>query len=700
MATLQNIRNRGALIAVVIGFALLSFILGDLFTSGSKLFSASQFEIAEISGESVSYQEFQQQVEKLTRVQEVQRRSSLDAAGVERVRNQTWEDMVKRYVMQPQYDELGIAISTAELSDMVQGNNIHPIVRQSFTNSETGQFNPAAVAQFIQNMEQDPSGNSKLMWLYIEKEIQTDRLYSKYMNLVKKGLFVTDAEAQDSYKERTHIVDFNYVAQKYTTLADSAVSITDADLEAYYEKHENDFKQEATRDVVYVAFEVLPSADDNAAAEKWITQIKVDFENTENDIQFTNSNSDVPFKATHFKQGELPENIDSLMFTEELGYIYGPYFKNGSFKLAKLLERVELSDSVKARHILIAPNQTLSMEQAKFKIDSLKALIEAGADFAELAKTNSQDGSAKEGGDLGWFTEGRMVKPFNDACFFAAKGDLMTVNTQFGVHLIEVLDKTKAMTKVQVAIIERKVEPSSATFQMVYSDASKFAGENNTAAKFETAVEAQGLTKRIAANLTAISTRVPGLNNARELVRWAFKDETKKNDVSTVFEFGNKYVVAVLNEIREKGIAPLEAIRTEIEVYVRQEKKAETMLKNVTDKIAGSKDLNSIAATLNSEVQEAKNISFSSTQVLGAGLEFELIAQVVNLKKGELSAPIKGKNAIYVAQVSSVTEAPANENVQADRNKIEKGLQSRATYQAFDAMRKSADVVDNRGKFY
>ncbi len=705
MATLEKIRSKGPLVATVIGLALLAFILGDFIRSGDSLFSRNKFQIAQVAGESLQYQEFEKRVEDYVNVYKIRSgQSAIDENTMEQIRQQVWDQMVQESVMRNEYSHLGVGVSSDELYDMVTGKNVDPMIRQSFTNPETGQFNPSAVVQFLKNMDQDPSGNSKLLWLFIENELSHKRAFTKYTNLIAKGLYVTKSQTESEFSERSYIIDFKYVAQKYATISDSSVAVSEADLKSYYEQHKKEYKQGESRGVEYVTFDVVPSNDDRAAAQDWINKIKPELATATDVKQFVNSNSDVPFNEKHFKKGELPnKELDSMMFKEVAGFVYGPYLEDNTFKLAKLVEVKDMSDSVKARHILIQPDgkKIVDMKRAKVIADSLKdVIVNKKGDFTKLAETFSADqGTAKKGGQLDKFAEGAMVKPFNDACFNGKKGDLVVVESQFGIHIIEVQEKTKEIKKVQVAIVQRKIEPSSRTYQAVYADASKFRANNDSRVKFEKSIVDLKLTKKVAPNLAPTEKVIAGLDNPREMVRWAYKSE--KNDVSQVFEFGQRYVVAVLTDIREKGYATLEQVKPQLEYLVRQDKKAEILIGKMKSATSET-SIEAVGQKLSSNVSEAKNISFSSFQVPDAGYEPELIASAVLAAKDKISAPIKGKNGVYIFVVTSITPAPDAKgmNLSADKTKLSQGVQSRANYQAYEALKELADITDNRAKFY
>jgi peptidyl-prolyl cis-trans isomerase D len=702
MATLEKLRNRaGTLVAVVIGLALLAFILGDLLGSGGSLFNRSQFEIAEISGKSIPYQHYQERIERIVELNKaISGQSAIDEQTSERISEEVWNEIVREHVLGKSYDNHGIVITPEELFDMVQGRNLHPIIREQFGNRQTGEVDRAMIIQFLKNMENDPSGLQKTFWLYIENLIQNDRIYNKYINLIKKGMFVTDLHAKRSLGDRNKKVDFSYVLKRYTSISDSLIAVTEKDISNYYKEHKNEFEQQASRDVEYVVFPIRPSQEDYAVAEEWINKTKNDFAQASDPIQFTNLNSDTPFSNQYLKPSELTnEELKQWADKATVGDVYGPIFENDSYQLARIVDIAQIADSVKARHILVgtAGQSKVQFDLAKAKADSLYNVVKKGGNFARLANEYSDDpGSANQGGDLGWFPEGVMVQPFNDACFKGKKGDIVLVETQFGFHIINILDVSKTSKKIQVAILERTVIPSTRTYQKIYQEASEFAGLNNTFEKFNQAVQDKKLSKRVASNLRESDRKVAGLENPREMVRWAYY--AKELAVSPVFEFGDNFVVATIKSAKEEGIAPLEQVKEDIKSKIIVEKKAEMLKEEFSNVMNQYDNINQIGRDLSVLIMEASRISFSSFSLPTVGFEPAVIATAVSTLEGVIAGPVKGNTGVYALVVNAVNIEEGDKS--AERRRLMNSFQSRAGFEAYEAMKKSAGIVDKRSLFF
>ena len=697
MATLQKIRNNaGLLVSIVIGLALLAFILGDLFRSNNSMASSTRNNVAEIAGKSVGYQLYQGKIDD--NVENYKRnsgQSTLDQPTMDRLRQQTWDQLVREYIMVDAYEALGIGISGEELFDMVQGNNIDPQIMQIpiFQNRDTKQFDRNLVIQFLKNMELDPSGDAKSSWAAFEKALVQQKIDQKYNTLIEKGLFATSYQAKKEAEAKNLKVDFDYVGVKYNTVNDSTISYTEKDLQAYYNKNIDKYNQEESREINYVTFPVTPSEKDDIETQKWVENLKQEFNTVENNEQFVSLNSDIPFDDSYYTEDELPASVKSL-FSAEVGSVFGTYKEDNAYKISKVASFKSIPDSVEARHILIRPEAGVD---AQAKADSLLNVIEKGGDFAKLAIEFSQDGSAAKGGDLGWFTDGAMVKPFNDVCFFGNKGDLVTVVTQFGVHVIEVVNQSSKTNKVQIATVARTIEPSTATYQKTYAAASKFGGTNRTYEAFRDGAEKEGLNIKTA-NVKRDDKNLANLENPRQIIRWAYKGE--QGEVSEIFELDDIFIVATIKSVQNEGTAPFADVSIEVEREVKKEKKAEYLIYKMAKAIDNASTLQVVAERVNSVFKEVKNITFAAYSISGLGFEPQVQAIAVELPVDKISDPIEGKNGVYVIQVKNIQQPAEDLDINSDKNYLTRSYRSRVGYQAYEAIKEASEIEDNRANFY
>lgn len=695
MAVIEKIRSKGGLLIGIVGFSLAAFILGDFFSTQSGLFTGSETNAGEIAGKKINILDFEGKVQ--TQVDNYKLQSNtenVDQNTMDQLREQTWAQLINDLVMKPQYDKIGLTCSPKELLDMVQGKNPHPQIKQAFTDPSTGTFNPASVANFLKNMDNDQTGRTRQQWVIFENAIREERVQQKYNNLLKQGVYVSGAEARQDYLARNRSASIRYVMLPYTSVPDTTIEVTDADLKTLYNATQKKYKQEASSTIEYVTFEIKPTDVDRQAALFTINKLVEEFKAAQNDSLFVALNSDLSYSPSYMKKGTLPPNIDSIMFNSEIGTVYGPYEEQGSFRLAKLSKVKFLPDSVKASHILLKLDPA-AKDAILSTADSIKKALQAGANFQALSNQYSTDEGAKmKGGDLGWFTPGMMVTEFNDACFEGKKGDYTIVETQFGIHIIHITDQGKPSRQVNVAYVDKKIEPSSKTYQTVYVKANEFASKNTSADAFDEAITEQKLTKMTESNIMQYTRQVGALENSRELVRWSFNAEP--GEVSKAFEFGSRFVVAKLVERKEKGLSTMEQVRDQLTVEVRRDRKAE-MLK---EKLTKGGSLESIASTNSTQVMTADNVLFASPFLPNSGMEPYVVGYLQSLKPGTTSAPIKGVNGVYVVQVVSFSDVKDPADLKQEARQMLNQLQSRTQYEVSNALREKANIVDNRSRFY
>jgi peptidyl-prolyl cis-trans isomerase D len=692
------------MIAIVIGLALGAFILGDMLNSGSSLMRPSQLKIAEIEGASIQYPEFQKKVEELSEIYKMNtQQAQIDENTWDQLREQVWQDYLQENILGKAAKELGVTVTAEELFDMVQGNNLHPIIQQLFRNQQTGQVDKSAIIQFLKSLETNATPEQKGYWLFMENQIIKDRLRTKYSNLVSKGLYVTTDEAKKSLEAKNQNANFQFVVLNYTSIPDTDVPVSDSELKEYYNKNKDQYKQEKTRKIEYVTFEVLPSAADNASTEKWVNDAKNEFTSAADNAQYISVNSDTPFDPTFYKKEELAPAIAEWAFAAQPGDIYGPYFENNSYKLVKIDSFKMLPDSVQASHILINPQTLGSMAKAQSLVDSIKNLVEKGASFAEMAVKFSEDkGSALKGGDLGWFKRNQMVPEFEQAAFTGEVNKLVVANTRFGIHIVKPTKKGKETNKVRIATLTKDVVASTETYQKTYAQSSKFASENTTLEAFNKSVTEQKLDKKMATLLEA-DRQVAGLESSRQLVRAAFSAEKGQllvnNEGSSIFEFGNKFVIGVLTETTEEGNSTFEEAKIRVELAVRKEKKAKMLADKLKDAASGQTDLGAVASKLSTEVKEASGLNFETYSIPAAGFEPAVVGTVSNLPENKLSAPIEGNNGVYIAKVTSIVKNPSDD-VKGEKTRMAQNMGYRTGSMVFESLRKMADIEDKRAKFY
>ena len=697
MAVITRIRKRVGLLIGFVGVSMILFILGDLVTSNSGLLQGNSDVVGVIGDEKVHYQEYNRRVETLTENYKINTKNeNVDQNTQDMLREQAWGMFVTDNTTGREIKKLGLTCSAGELYDMCVGTNPHPQIKQAFTDPKTGVFDPANVIKFLKDLP-NRDENTQRQWKTFEDAIAAERIATKYKDLIKAGLFVTGEEAKRNFEEAQKNASIRFARLDLNTIPDSSVKVDDSDLSSYYNANQQKYKQaETIRKVEYITFDVNPSPEDRAAVLASIQNLGKEYAATSDNLSFVSQNTDGAVDTTYHAKGTLPVMVDTALFNAAIGTIVGPYEEGNSVKVSKLTGEKVVSDSVKARHILINimdGDSTKAMATA----DSLKNAVKKGAKFADLAMMFSKDqGSAIKGGDLGWFRQGMMVPTFNDACFNGKKGDMPIVTSQFGIHLIEILDKSAGSKQVQVLTLERKIEPSQRTYDAAYNKANEFASKNSTGEAFDSAIVKQGLNKRIADNIRENDKNIPGLDQPRELVRWAYT--AKKGELSKIFTFGDKYVMAHLVGIKEKGTLPLDEVKDAVTVEARKIKKAQMLLDKFN--AAGSGDVDAIAQKLNVTATDADNVNFANSYIPGMGNEPAMVGTIFAMKAGQTSKAIKGENSVAVIMVKSFTTPPATTDFSANIKQLQDQRKSRSDYEVQNTLKEKANIADNRAKFY
>ncbi len=704
MATLQKLRNNASiLLATVIFIALAAFILGDLLKSGSSLLRGKQMEIAEINDHSIDYRDFQENFENFSNIYKSNNNvSSLDDNAYKQVLDQTWEFILTETIMGDVYEEVGIDVTAEEMFDLVQGSNLHPFMIQLFGNPQTGEADKGQIIRFLKYVQENPDSEQAAYWLNIEKQMLAAQKNTKYTTLVGKGLYVNNLQAQKSIEEKAKKVDVKWVGTKLTEVADSLVTVTDAQLQAYYDANIEKYKQDESRTIKYVAFDIKPSQEDVVETEKQIKNLKKDFERAEDNVQFVNINADSRFEDVYNTKEQLTAAVADWAFDAKVGDVYGPYREGMVFKMLKLNETKMLPDSVKASHILLRAQTAEEAQYAALTIDSLKNAIEAKEiTFEQAAIDNSQDGSATNGGDLGWFSRGAMVAPFEKAAFRADKNELVIVQTQFGIHLIKVTAQGGKSKNVQLAVVDREIIPSNTTYQNIYSEASRFAANSQDAEGLAGVASDEKLPVRTAV-IGKNDRTLAGLGNARAIARAAYLNSevgelAVGNDESAIFELDDKFVVAAVTNKTEEGYKPFESIKNTIRFEVIKEEKRAYL----AEKFASAKgaSIEETAKNLDLTVGTATDFNLNYGSITKIGFDNAVNGAASVLEVGKQSEPIKGKTGVYIL---TLTDIKSNDvpSIEEEKQNLIANSSYRASYQAYQTLKDEADIDDMRLKFY
>jgi peptidyl-prolyl cis-trans isomerase D len=701
MGIMGFLRDRAGIIVVsVIGFSLVAFLVGDVVRYGGSFFKDDRNMIGEVSGEKVAYDEFNKKVDQNSaQFKQQSGQSNLTPQITSYIQETTWNQYVSQLILKKEVDKLGLVVGDDETKSMISGTNPNPQIVQAFGDPKTGQLDRNKLNTFLSNLATSKADDPlRTQWSDFLTQMIEAKLSEKYVTLVTTGLYVNSLEAKDDYEAKNKLANFQYVALDYASVPDNKITVTDDDYQSYYDEHKGEFKApQELRTFDYVSFNAAPSKDDSVAIKKQADKLAVEFKESTNDSLFVQINAETKAPLTYQHKGHLDPKLDSVMFNAANGFIYGPYLANGSYKIAKLVDAHFEPDSVKARHILI-DDKAIGVEKAMAEADSLKKLIEGGQSFSDLANKFSVDkNSAVKGGDLGTFGRGAMIPAFEDAAFGGKKGDLKVVASQFGVHLIQIEDQKGSSKVVKVAVVDLPLKASSATQTAIYSKAQGFLG-SLTKDNFDQEVKKSGLQKKTAADFTGIAATLPGIDNAREIVRWAFGAE--KGDFSDkVYISGDQYIVANLVQIKAKGALPLDAVKKQIEQMVKNKVKGKVLTDKLQSALNGATSISQVAQKAGAKVVPVQNIVFANPVVPGSSAEFKVIGTVFGSQPNKISKPVEGQQGVYVFVLDSFTNPAPLTNAIKEKQQLGQALLQRADSQIFEALKDKANVKDYRAKF-
>jgi len=700
---MNYLRERmGKIVAIVIGLSLFAFILGEVLRQGGSFFKSDRDEIGEVEGEKVSNADFSKLLEQATaQFKQQSGQASLNPQFTAMIQENTWTQKVNQIILDKEVDKLGLVVSGDEQNDMVNGSNPDPQILQYFGDPKTGKIDVAKFNNFkaqLKNMKADDQ--TKLQWEAFIDQLGLNKLAQKYIAISTNGLYVSSLDAKDDYEAKNKLVNFKYVTLDYASIPDSKVTLTDADYQSYFDEHKNEFKsKQELRSFDYVSFSAAPSKEDSAAIKDQLEKLVPGFKSSTNDSLFVQQNADTKAVFLYKKKGQLGDpKLDSIMFNAPNGFVYGPYLSNGSYKIAKLIVARTGPDSVKARHILIS-SQGIGVQAAHKKIDSLKKLIEGGKSFAELAQTFSADpGSNKTGGELGFFARGRMMPEFEEAAFDGRKGELVTATTSYGVHLIEIEDQKGSSKVVKVATVDKAITSSQKTQTIAYNKAQAFLGTLSKG-NFDAEAKKAGMIKKTATDAQAMAAALPGLDDARGVVKWAFKAELGDFG-DQVYVVGDQYIIPVLTEIKPKGIPPLDQVKKQIEAAVRNHVKATQLIDKMQAAETGASTIDQVAQKISATVVPVQNVVFANPVIPALSTEYKVIGTMFGSKPNKLSKPIEGAHGVYVVVVDSFINPAPLTNAVTQKQQITQALLQRSQGAIFDALKDKANVKDLRSNFY
>lgn len=702
---LQKIQNQTGCLLLIIGVAMLAFVLTDLISSGSSIFGGSGNGVGEIAGQTVSYDEYNAKYEQLkTNVMQNNPGLQMDEMMVQQYRQQAWDILVQEKVQSKEYEKLGIDVGAGELEDLTIGNNTHPQIQTAFKDPQTGQFNKTRLIQFLkEDIVANPQARES--WEEFQAQFTKGLISEKYNNLIRSSFYVTDLETRLSVKEENQTMNADIVSVAYSTIADSTITVSDAEILKYVKAHKSEYEQDASRDIEFISLAVVPSAEDSFKIEQAIGQNIEKFQNTTDDSTFVSiMNSEVPFDTAYQVRGSFDPSVEDRIFSAEKGKVLGPFESNGTYSLYKITDvGTDSVTSIRGSHIFfsIRGNTDADTAAALKEAQEVLAKIRKGeTTFEAEASTRNYDASKSLGGDLGYIRGESFAYPKKlvDRLQTAGLNNLFIVQTDRGIHIGKATSAPSRKT-VQVAVLAQSLYPSTDTDQEYYRQAGEFISKLGGDKTFEEIAESMGITKRVASKVNEKDRRVSGITNGNIVARWLFDSKTDEGDVSTIMDIDDKYIVARVTKIREAGLPDAEEARELVETLVRNEKKAEILKKKFEDAFEKTQDPEKLAKELGTIVSQIPAASFASGNLPYVGQDAIIVGTIFGTPVGKNSGIIIGKTGVAVVYTKSENQYDMP-NLVSKKQELNELARQQFTGQIDLMLLEKAKVKDLRYKFY
>ena len=705
MGIIGSIRKHSWVAVAIVGVAILAFILGDLTKNNGGI-----PDVGKVDGATMTSQRYNELLTEAENNYKMQYQTAQVPSEVEmQLRDQVWQQFVEETLLGEQMDKLGLTVSPAELNDMYVGQFIHPAVRQSFTDPQTGVYDIQQVNYWIENFSNIDTMRRR-QWVELEKAVKTDREQQKYNTLLTAGFYMPKAINEKVTSYAAEASNVRVVALPFMNVSDEEAPIADADYKAYYDEHKAEFRiREEIRELEFITFPVNPTAEDLAEIEQDVQKVWNEFQTVSDDelAFFVNAESDRSYDSGYVKASSFRGPLAEQLATATAGQMFAPAMVGNEWMMAKVLGSAVRPDSIRASVIFIANNLASSTitrtdEQASSLADSVIGLLKANRIDVDGAVEQFADD--KQNVDMGWQLDGTVYGPLNDKILETPVDGYFKLKDPRGVGymVVKVTGKTTATKKYRVAVITREIVPSNNTNRAVYNEANRFAGQNRTIAAFDAAAREQNLQVRNA-QVFMMDDRMAGVTNARSIVQWAYNEDTKMGAVADqVFECDGMFVVVALKDVYKKGYATLEQARPMIEQQVRLEKKAQILMDRATSAVNAGKDIQSIAVALNAPVDTLDSVAFGDMNLQKFGMEPKVISAIAASKSG-LVGPVKGANGVYVVQIDSKMprQTTGYEGARMAQMYQYKTLRdNRRPWPVAQVLRDAAKIVDQRNKFF
>ncbi|MDR1601716.1 MAG: SurA N-terminal domain-containing protein [Tannerella sp.] len=712
MATLEKIRNHAGLLVIVVGLALFAFIVNDALNSSSTFLMQSRDDVANVNGTPIKQMDYSFRIEEMTDMYKIQLQTNAVDEYKDQISQSVYDMMVREAIMNNEFGDLGIYVTPEELFDMIEGENVSPVAQQFplFIDPSTGVYSKAYALDVLKTFENldnfAPEQRAEVerlrnFWLFWERNMKTQRLQEKYVNLISKALVVNSIEAKNAYESSSESSDIVFVMQPYSTIPDSLINVDDSEIRKLYSQRKEQYRQKEGRIVDYIAVEVRPSEADYESARKEIEDLKSELAATEEMEIFAGTTSQVSYVDAFVSASMLTPETKAFAEIAQLGDIDGPVFTNDSYNLMKLIDKTVAPDSVKVSHIFLT-SQTGVDSTVTARADSLLNVLKSGGDFAALAAQYSLDDQTKmNGGEIGWLTETAIMqasgggKELRDGFFSAPLNQPTLLKTVNGIHILKITEKTASVPKYKIASAHLEVTPSNKTFNDTYNQLNQFVATNNTPEKISASAAEAGYNLISGIRITTADRVLGAVPDSRSIIRWAF-ESTRKNEVSNIIDCNNQFVVAVRREVLPEGYQSINAVAPILRSEIAARKKGEQIAKSLKEKNLQS--LQAYADAMNSQIDTVRYITMETPRITKIGLEPVLNAEIAYAQPNQVCGPIVGNSGVYAFIVINRTAEGGTYN-EKEQILSQETVNSYKGYQAFQQLIEQAKIVDNRIRF-
>lgn len=709
MATLQKIRDKGTLLVIVIGVALLAFVLGDLFTSGTTLFGKVRDKAFVVNGEVISTQQY---ADKITEFEEFQKmvsgQSSLDENTSSQIREAVYQQMVRERLLDDQAKKLGLTVTKTELNDLVHGENISPVLQQLpfFLDPQTGMFSRNALIEFINTIntpspgpqEQALVNQYKSLWLFIEEMVRTQRLEEKYISLLSNAVIVNDLEAKTTFDLSQQNADIAYVMQNYFTISDSAVTVTDKEIQDYYHAHRASFRLEAPLvKLSYFSKEIVPSSEDFAEVEAESRKAFTELQNAVNPMSVVADYSDTPYRDVFVSEFMLTPSQIEFVRNAAINEIAGPKREGDAYQIVKLIDKTVAPDSVRLRMMAIPDASLVGQDSVVTNfVDSIYGLLQSGSAFADVANSLNPNSN---GGEVGWAREVDLIQMgagLVQAAFNSPVGQPVKLSVPGQQLILQVEERTSPVNKYKVAIVNIPVVASEKTSNNIDNELNQFVSAPDVKTKFNELASEKGYMVMPNITVSANDFSLAQIPGSRQIITWA-ANEKERGSVKK-FDLTNMRVIARMEQVIPAGTTPLSEVSTGIRARLVNEKKAEKIITDLQAQNLTS--LDAYALAMNTTADTVRFVNFTTRNITGLGVEPVLNAVSAFAPLNQPVGPMKGNMGVYVTQVTHRTTGTETYNAASQKISMLNNNAYRIQMQSVEVLKDKLGVEDNRYRFF